>query len=145
MLRSVLSSYLKIKLESSLEVAPTTLSKTTIIFFVITCIHSRKEHFSSSDCELWPVTLTFELDLDIEQDQPACRISKWRSFGSKAVRTLRNTHTYRSDCSTWAIIVIRKYSVKRLKLRQFSCFKNNCFMLIFNYIQPGYTLVIGRI
>ena len=52
---------------------------------LVTCM-AKKERFLFYDCELWPVTLTCELDLDIAKLHQRGKYLGERSFGSK-VRT----------------------------------------------------------
>lgn len=74
----------------SLEAAPTTVAvaQRTLRtkYVVVTCIHCRKEHFSSRNRDLWPLTLTFEHDLN-------------------KIKMNQKPHSYviLIDCSIWVI------------------------------------------
>ena len=61
---------------------------------LVTTIHSRKGvHFSSCDCELLPIILTFDLDPDSVKLKQRAKCPGRRSFSSKfIVRTQTDTH-----------------------------------------------------
>ena len=69
---------------------------------LITCIH---KHFSSCDCQLWPMTLTFELYLDrVKVNHHAISRSEVIPLESYCPDT--HTHTYLSECFTWTTTVV---------------------------------------
>jgi len=123
-----------VELASLLEVAPTTSAKNStknmhlavtylqfqiqVCFLaavgcsrLVPCIRSRITFFSS--CEnFWPMTLTFELDLDMLKMNQRAKCLGQRSFSSNVI-----AHTHTIVCSTWTtnlvgIKVIGKYASK---------------------------------
>jgi len=74
--------------------------------------------FSPVTDGLWPMTLTFELDLDsVKMNQRANWNLYYRSFSSKIiVRTHRHTHTHRTDCCAWTTKVVGNTVIVSLQL-----------------------------
>jgi len=56
---------------------------------------------SSSDLELWPMTLTYEHDLDRVKIEPPCQI--YRSKVIVSSKFILRTHTHQTDCTIWTI------------------------------------------
>jgi len=71
------------------------------IWFSFTFSRKRNTFVSSCDLELWPVTLTYKVDLDRISMTHRAKYRHPRWFRS-IVRTHTQTHTHQADCSTWA-------------------------------------------
>ena len=87
---NVLISYYSIRTTryDSLEVVPTTLAQSTRqpeIRLVVTSV-VEKGTFSSFECELWPMILTFELDLDMVKMNQHDKYLGQRSFMKHILR-----------------------------------------------------------
>ena len=68
------------------------------LYLLVICIYSQNEHFSSRDLELWPMILTFKLDLDIRVFLRNAMPNIWITGLAKVIiRTHRDTQTQIPD------------------------------------------------
>jgi len=123
----------------SLEVAPTTLETfqpivwlenfQLVVTYFSTLLFSNGQPskqllsslFFSSDLELWPMTLTVEVDLDSVKVNHQAKHLWQRSFSSNViVQTDRHTYTHETIAiPSWTIKVVGKYSELQRPLWRF--------------------------